>query len=40
MSFSAGLTLPTGHGEAGIIRFNKVLVNDGGHYDPNTGNKL
>ncbi|XP_014884024.1 EMILIN-2 [Poecilia latipinna] len=37
VSFSAGLTLPTFQEEAGIIRFNKVLVNDGGHYDPHTG---
>lgn len=37
VSFSAGLTLPSIQGEMGIIRFNKVLVNDGGHYDPNTG---
>ncbi|XP_068566427.1 EMILIN-2 [Cebidichthys violaceus] len=33
VSFSAGLTLPPFQGEVGIIRFNKVLVNDGGHYD-------
>ncbi|XP_047205156.1 EMILIN-2 [Girardinichthys multiradiatus] len=37
VSFSAGLTLPPFQGEVGIIRFNKVLVNDGGHYDPHTG---
>lgn len=37
VSFSAGLTLPHFQ-EVGIIRFNKVLVNDGGHYDPQTGN--
>ncbi|XP_034427771.1 EMILIN-2 [Hippoglossus hippoglossus] len=37
VSFSAGLTLPSFQGEVGIIRFNKVLVNDGGHYDPHTG---
>ncbi|KAM7369791.1 hypothetical protein PAMP_011082 [Pampus punctatissimus] len=37
VSFSAGLTLPPFHGEVGIIRFNQVLVNDGGHYDPTTG---
>ncbi|XP_041823510.1 EMILIN-2 isoform X2 [Melanotaenia boesemani] len=37
VSFSAGLTLLPFHGEVGIIRFNKVLVNDGGHYDPHTG---
>ncbi|XP_031706220.1 EMILIN-2 [Anarrhichthys ocellatus] len=37
VSFSAGLTLPPFQGEVGIIRFNKVLVNDGGHYDAHTG---
>ncbi|XP_062235446.1 EMILIN-2-like [Platichthys flesus] len=37
VSFSAGLTLPSFQGEVGVIRFNKVLVNDGGHYDPHTG---
>lgn len=37
MSFSAGLTLPLSEGDMGIIRFNKVLVNDGGHYDAHTG---
>uniref|UniRef100_A0A3P9NMA0 Elastin microfibril interfacer 2 n=1 Tax=Poecilia reticulata TaxID=8081 RepID=A0A3P9NMA0_POERE len=37
VSFSAGLTLSPFQEEAGIIRFNKVLVNDGGHYDPHTG---
>nr|XP_046226934.1 EMILIN-2 [Scatophagus argus] len=37
VSFSAGLTLPPFQGEMGIIRFNKVLVNDGGHYDTHTG---
>ncbi|XP_036452932.1 EMILIN-2 [Colossoma macropomum] len=36
-SFSAGLTQQTFSGDFGIIRFNKVLVNDGGHYDPQTG---
>uniref|UniRef100_A0A3Q2PL57 Elastin microfibril interfacer 2 n=1 Tax=Fundulus heteroclitus TaxID=8078 RepID=A0A3Q2PL57_FUNHE len=37
-SFSAGLTAsPTFIGDFNIIRFNKVLVNDGGHYSPNTG---
>lgn len=38
VSFSAGLNLLPFPGEVGIIRFNKVLVNDGGHYDPHTGN--
>ncbi|XP_034718478.1 EMILIN-2 isoform X1 [Etheostoma cragini] len=37
VSFSAGLTLPPFQGEIGVIRFNKVLVNDGGHYDSHTG---
>ncbi|RVE58684.1 hypothetical protein OJAV_G00196620, partial [Oryzias javanicus] len=37
VSFSAGLTLPPFRGDVGVIRFNEVLVNDGGHYDYNTG---
>uniref|UniRef100_A0A8D3B559 Elastin microfibril interfacer 2 n=1 Tax=Scophthalmus maximus TaxID=52904 RepID=A0A8D3B559_SCOMX len=37
VSFSAGLTLSPFQREVGIIRFNKVLINDGGHYDPQTG---
>ncbi|KAK2914386.1 hypothetical protein QQF64_029550 [Cirrhinus molitorella] len=37
MSFSAGLTLVPFPGEIGIIRFNKVLLNDGRHYDPQSG---
>nr|XP_020510407.1 EMILIN-2-like isoform X1 [Labrus bergylta] len=37
VSFSAGLTLLPFPGEMAIIRFNKVLVNDGGHYDAQTG---
>uniref|UniRef100_A0A8C6TZG7 Elastin microfibril interfacer 2b n=1 Tax=Neogobius melanostomus TaxID=47308 RepID=A0A8C6TZG7_9GOBI len=37
MAFSAGLTLTPFLGDIGIIRFNKVLINDGGHYDPYTG---
>ncbi|XP_076617755.1 EMILIN-2 isoform X1 [Chaetodon auriga] len=37
VSFSAGLTLQPFQGQMGIIRFNKVLVNDGGHYDADTG---
>ncbi|KAG9348002.1 hypothetical protein JZ751_004021 [Albula glossodonta] len=36
-SFSAGITVLPFSGETGVIRFNKVLVNDGGHYDPHTG---
>ncbi|MCJ8731746.1 hypothetical protein PDJAM_G00202910 [Pangasius djambal] len=37
VSFSAGLTLFPFSEEVGIIRFNRVLLNDGGHYDPHTG---
>nr|XP_020490801.1 EMILIN-2-like [Labrus bergylta] len=36
-SFCAGLTQQSFSGEFGIIRFNRVLVNDGGHYNPHTG---
>lgn len=37
-SFSAGLTQqPVVSGEFGTVRFNRVLVNDGGHYSPRTG---
>ncbi|XP_073704718.1 EMILIN-2 isoform X2 [Garra rufa] len=36
-SFSAGLTQQTFSGDFGIIRFDRVLVNDGGHYNPQTG---
>ena len=37
-SFSAGLTQqPPFSGDFGIIRFNRVLVNDGGHYSHHTG---
>ncbi|CAL8293617.1 unnamed protein product [Lota lota] len=35
--FSAGFSLLSFPGEVGIIRFNKVLVNDGGHYNPHKG---
>ncbi|XP_053716641.1 EMILIN-2 isoform X1 [Synchiropus splendidus] len=37
VTFSAGLTLTPFPGDVGIVIFNKVLVNDGGHYDPKTG---
>ncbi|XP_067835815.1 EMILIN-2-like [Heptranchias perlo] len=37
VSFSVGLTEKPFVGNAGIIRFNKVLVNDGHHYNTNTG---
>ncbi|KAM9718531.1 EMILIN-2 isoform 1-T1 [Menidia menidia] len=37
-SFSAGLTQqPPLSGDFGVIRFNRVLVNDGGHYSSRTG---
>jgi len=36
-SFSAGLTQQGFTGDFGTIRFNRVLVNDGGHYNPHTG---
>lgn len=36
-SFSAGLTRQTFSGDFGIIRFDRVLVNDGRHYNPQTG---
>ncbi|XP_029001671.1 EMILIN-2 isoform X2 [Betta splendens] len=36
-AFSAGLSLLPFKEEVGIIRFNKVLLNDGGHYDTQTG---
>ncbi|XP_017327849.1 EMILIN-2 [Ictalurus punctatus] len=37
VSFSAGLTLFPFSEEVGIIRFDRVLLNDGGHYNPHTG---
>lgn len=37
VSFSAGLTLFPFFEKAGFIPFNKVLVNDGSHYDSKTG---
>ncbi|XP_061879747.1 EMILIN-2 [Entelurus aequoreus] len=36
-SFSAGLTRQPFSGDFGVICFDKVLVNDGGHYSPSTG---
>ncbi|XP_035287407.1 EMILIN-2-like [Anguilla anguilla] len=36
-SFSAGLTTVPLPWHMGVIRFDKVLVNDGGHYSPRTG---
>ncbi|XP_067403273.1 EMILIN-2 [Emydura macquarii macquarii] len=37
VSFSAGLTQKPFPNEAGVVHFNKVLVNDGDYYNPNTG---
>ncbi|XP_066536870.1 EMILIN-2 [Hoplias malabaricus] len=37
VSFSAGLTISPFSGDMSIIRFNQVLLNEGGHYDPHTG---
>ena len=37
VSFSAGLTQKPFPSDAGVVLFNKVLVNDGGVYDPSTG---
>ncbi|XP_067887801.1 EMILIN-2-like isoform X2 [Heterodontus francisci] len=37
VSFSVGLTKKPFIGNTGIIQFNKVLVNDGHHYNTNTG---
>ncbi|KAL6087959.1 hypothetical protein STEG23_032156, partial [Scotinomys teguina] len=37
VSFSAGLTQKPFPSDGGVVLFNKVLVNDGGVYDPNTG---
>ncbi|KAM6457288.1 EMILIN-2 isoform 2-T2 [Liasis olivaceus] len=37
VSFSAGLTRKPFPKDVGVIRFNKVLVNDGNYYNPNTG---
>ena len=36
-SFSAGLTQQSPAGDFGVIRFNRILVNDGGHYNSHTG---
>lgn len=35
LSFSAALSVPMEH--SGTIVFDKILVNDGGFYDPATG---
>lgn len=37
VSFSAGLTQKPFPSEAGVVLFNKVLVNDGDMYNPETG---
>uniref|UniRef100_A0A7N5JET8 Elastin microfibril interfacer 2 n=2 Tax=Ailuropoda melanoleuca TaxID=9646 RepID=A0A7N5JET8_AILME len=37
VSFSAGLTQKPFPSDGGVVLFNKVLVNDGDVYDPNTG---
>ncbi|XP_028921822.1 EMILIN-2 [Ornithorhynchus anatinus] len=37
VSFSAGLTQKPFPSEAGVVLFNKVLVNDGDFYNPRTG---
>ncbi|XP_062986668.1 EMILIN-2 [Elgaria multicarinata webbii] len=37
VSFSAGLTRKPFPDNVGVVHFNKVLVNDGNHYNPNTG---
>uniref|UniRef100_A0A8C0QRM5 EMILIN-2 n=1 Tax=Chelonoidis abingdonii TaxID=106734 RepID=A0A8C0QRM5_CHEAB len=37
VSFSAGLTQKPFPSDAGVVHFNKVLVNDGDYYNPNTG---
>lgn len=38
VSFSAGLTQKPFSSDVGVVHFNKVLVNDGDYYNPNTGN--
>lgn len=40
VSFSAGLTERPSPLEVGIIPFNNILINDGDHYNPETGNIL
>ncbi|XP_064363327.1 EMILIN-2 isoform X1 [Dromaius novaehollandiae] len=37
VSFSAGLTQKPFFSDVGVVHFNKVLVNDGDYYNPNTG---
>lgn len=36
VAFSAALSLP--RSEPGTVPFDRVLLNDGGYYDPETGN--
>lgn len=40
VSFSAGLTQKPFPHNVGVIQFNKVLVNDGQHYNPSTGRRM
>jgi hypothetical protein len=40
VSFSAGLTQKPFPSDGGVVLFNKVLVNDGDVYNPNTGEYL
>jgi hypothetical protein len=40
VSFSAGLTQKPFPSDGGVVLFNKVLVNDGDVYNPNTGEFL
>ncbi|NXI52741.1 EMIL2 protein, partial [Chloroceryle aenea] len=37
VSFSAGLTQKPFSSDVGVVHFNKVLVNDGDYYNPDTG---
>ncbi|XP_042299041.1 LOW QUALITY PROTEIN: EMILIN-2-like [Sceloporus undulatus] len=37
VSFSAGLTQKPFPNDVGVVHFNKVLVNDGNYYNPDTG---
>lgn len=40
VAFSAGLTQKPFPSDGGVVLFNKVLVNDGDVYNPNTGEYL
>ncbi|XP_067856491.1 EMILIN-3 isoform X2 [Heptranchias perlo] len=37
VAFSVGLTEKPFTADNGVVRFNKILINDGGHYEPHTG---